>query len=95
VLVGPHLAGETDAGLNLVDMVRCVKYLEIIDSEKLVDNASRMGERLLAGLASSRSVRSATSSVMGKKSLGLVIRGHSKVGKPSVLTGSVLVSERV
>jgi L-lysine 6-transaminase len=37
-------------GGNLADMVRCVKYLEIIDDERLVDNAARMGERLLAGL---------------------------------------------
>ena len=37
-------------GGNLADMVRCVKYLEIIDDERLVDNAAHMGERLLAGL---------------------------------------------
>jgi L-lysine 6-transaminase len=37
-------------GGNLVDMVRAVKYLEIIHSEDLVDNAARMGDRLLAGL---------------------------------------------
>jgi L-lysine 6-transaminase len=37
-------------GGNLVDMVRCVKYLEIIHEEKLVDNAARMGARFLEGL---------------------------------------------
>ncbi len=37
-------------GGNLVDMVRCTKYLEIIDSENLVDNAATQGARLLAGL---------------------------------------------
>jgi L-lysine 6-transaminase len=37
-------------GGNLVDMVRCTRYLEIIDEEKLVDNAARMGEMLLGEL---------------------------------------------
>lgn len=37
-------------GGNLVDMVRCAKYLEIIQEENLVENAAKMGERLLAGL---------------------------------------------
>jgi len=37
-------------GGNLADMMRCVKYLEVIDDERLVDNAAHMGERLLAGL---------------------------------------------
>jgi L-lysine 6-transaminase len=53
-------------GGNLVDMVRCVKYLEIIDSEKLVDNASRMGERLLAGLDELAARHSAVSNVRGR-----------------------------
>jgi L-lysine 6-transaminase len=38
-------------GGNLVDMVRCARYLEIIDSERLVDNARVVGDHLLAGLA--------------------------------------------
>jgi len=38
-------------GGNLVDMVRCQRYLEIIDDEKLVANADAMGERLRDGLA--------------------------------------------
>lgn len=33
-------------GGNLVDMVRCQRYLEIIEEDKLVDNADRMGELL-------------------------------------------------
>jgi len=37
-------------GGNLVDMVRCARYLEIIHEEKLVENAAAMGDRLLAGL---------------------------------------------
>jgi len=37
-------------GGNLIDMVRFEKYLEIIDEEKLVDNAAKMGIYLLAGL---------------------------------------------
>ncbi|RLF57722.1 MAG: L-lysine 6-transaminase, partial [Thermoplasmata archaeon] len=31
-------------GGNLVDMVRCQKYLEVIEEEKLVDNARKRGE---------------------------------------------------
>jgi L-lysine 6-transaminase len=37
-------------GGNLVDMVRCIKYLDVIQDEGLVDNAARIGDRLLAGL---------------------------------------------
>lgn len=37
-------------GGNLVDMVRCRHYLEIMHEEKLVENAAKQGERLLAGL---------------------------------------------
>ncbi len=37
-------------GGNLVDMVRCRRYVEIIEEEDLVANAARVGERLLAGL---------------------------------------------
>jgi L-lysine 6-transaminase len=37
-------------GGNLVDMVRCRKFLEIIDEEKLVENARAVGELLLAKL---------------------------------------------
>jgi len=37
-------------GGNLVDMVRCTRILEIIQDEKLVENAARVGGHLLAGL---------------------------------------------
>ena len=37
-------------GGNLVDMVRCQKYLEVINSENLVKNAEVQGKRLLNGL---------------------------------------------
>jgi L-lysine 6-transaminase len=53
--VGGHVfrtAGRLNStwGGNLVDMVRCAKYLEIIDSDRLVDNAATQGVRLLDGL---------------------------------------------
>lgn len=37
-------------GGNLVDMVRCQKYLEVIDEENLIKNAEIQGKRLLQGL---------------------------------------------
>jgi len=37
-------------GGNLVDMVRCARYLEIIDEDGLVENAARVGAGLKAGL---------------------------------------------
>jgi len=37
-------------GGNLVDMVRCQKYLEVINEEHLVKNAETQGKRLLQGL---------------------------------------------
>ena len=37
-------------GGNLIDMVRCQKYLEVIDEENLVKNAEIQGKRLLQGL---------------------------------------------
>lgn len=37
-------------GGSLVDMVRCARYLEIIEEEHLVENAARMGKFLLDGL---------------------------------------------
>jgi L-lysine 6-transaminase len=37
-------------GGNLVDMVRCQKYLEVIKKEKLVKNSEIQGKRLLEGL---------------------------------------------
>jgi L-lysine 6-transaminase len=37
-------------GGNLVDMVRCQRYLEIMDSEGLIGNAERVGGNLKSGL---------------------------------------------
>ncbi len=37
-------------GGNLVDMVRCQRYLEIIDEEGMVENAASMGRRFTDGL---------------------------------------------
>ncbi len=37
-------------GGNLIDMVRCQKYLEVIDEENLVKNAELQGKRLKEGL---------------------------------------------
>lgn len=37
-------------GGNLIDMVRCQKYLEVIDEENLIKNAEVQGKRLLQGL---------------------------------------------
>jgi L-lysine 6-transaminase len=37
-------------GGNLVDMVRCQKYLEVIEKENLIRNAETQGKRLLQGL---------------------------------------------
>ncbi len=37
-------------GGNLTDMVRCQRVLEVIEEENLVENAARMGQRLLDGL---------------------------------------------
>ena len=47
-----QVSGRIDStwGGNLVDMVRCTKYLEIIDAEKLVTNAGLQGDRVLDGL---------------------------------------------
>ena len=44
-------------GGNLVDMVRCQRYLEIIEEEKLVENAATVGAHLLAGLESLQAER--------------------------------------
>jgi L-lysine 6-transaminase len=37
-------------GGNLIDMVRCTRYLEIIDDENMLENAAAQGARLLEGL---------------------------------------------
>ncbi|HTD52550.1 MAG TPA: aminotransferase class III-fold pyridoxal phosphate-dependent enzyme, partial [Thermoanaerobaculia bacterium] len=37
-------------GGNLVDMIRCARYLEIIEEDKLIENARLVGEHLLSRL---------------------------------------------
>ncbi|UCE17446.1 MAG: L-lysine 6-transaminase [Gemmatimonadota bacterium] len=49
VFVEPSRINSTWGG-NIVDMVRCQKYLEIIEEEKLVDHARTMGDALLKEL---------------------------------------------
>jgi len=54
-------------GGNLADMVRATAYLEIIQDEDLVGNASRMGEALLSGLHAIRQKHaSVVSNVRGR-----------------------------
>jgi L-lysine 6-transaminase len=58
-------------GGSLVDFVRAARYLEIIESEQLVDNARRVGEHLLAGL---RGIQDELGGAMtGARGLGLMI----------------------
>jgi len=54
---------------NLVDMVRCQAYLEVIEGEGLVENAARVGTHLLEGLHSAIGGTAAT----GPRGLGLMI----------------------
>jgi L-lysine 6-transaminase len=49
VFIVPSRINSTWGG-NLVDMVRCQKYLEVIHEEKLIENAAKQGARLLKGL---------------------------------------------
>ncbi len=53
-------------GGNLVDMVRCKKYLEVIDRDRLVDNAAATGKRLLDGLHDLASRHPMVSNVRGR-----------------------------
>lgn len=54
-------------GGNLVDMVRCQRYLEIIAEEKLVENAAAVGGHLLRGLEALQARRpGALSNARGK-----------------------------
>jgi L-lysine 6-transaminase len=39
-------------GGNLIDMVRCTRYLEVIEEEGMVDNAATQGARLVEGFRS-------------------------------------------
>ena len=47
--LGSRRASSTFGG-NLTDIVRCARYLEVIQEERLVDNARVVGEHLLRGL---------------------------------------------
>jgi len=54
-------------GGNLVDMVRCQRYLEIIEEEKLIENAAAVGGHLLRGLdALSKEFPETISNVRGR-----------------------------
>lgn len=57
-------------GGALVDMVRCSRYLQIIENEKLVENASRVGDLLLAALE--RLSQKFSSLVSNARGLGLM-----------------------
>lgn len=57
-------------GASLVDMVRCARYLEIIESEKLVANAERVGRLLQEGLGELATKYKVISNVRGR---GLMI----------------------
>lgn len=63
-----HKSGRINStwGGNLVDMVRCKKYLEVIDRDRLVDNAAVMGRRLLDGLEDLASRHPMVSNVRGR-----------------------------
>jgi L-lysine 6-transaminase len=58
-------------GGNLVDMVRCQRIIEIIEAENLLDNATRVGEHLLAGLR--RLERTFPGRVTNARGLGLFL----------------------
>jgi L-lysine 6-transaminase len=53
-------------GGNLVDMVRCARYLEIMDEEGLVENASRVGELFRRGLVELEEEFEAVSNARGR-----------------------------
>jgi L-lysine 6-transaminase len=57
-------------GGNLTDMVRCTHHLHIIEEEKLVENAGKVGEQLLEGLRELATEDNPISAVRGR---GLMI----------------------
>lgn len=57
-------------GGNLVDMVRCARYLEIIEEESLVENAARVGSYFLSEL---RSVEQEYDPVTNVRGRGLML----------------------
>jgi L-lysine 6-transaminase len=56
-------------GGNLVDMVRCHRFIEIIESENLMEQTARMGERLIVGLRGLAANNPGMSNVRGRGSL--------------------------
>jgi len=56
-------------GGNLTDMVRCRKYLEIIEEDNLIENAAKMGGKLLDGL---RKIESGFEEVTNSRGKGLM-----------------------
>lgn len=56
-------------GGNLVDMVRCRRFIEIIENENLAASVDRMGERAIAGLRSLAKDHGQISNVRGEGSL--------------------------
>jgi L-lysine 6-transaminase len=57
-------------GGGLTDMVRFGRFLEVIEEERLVDNARVVGERLLAGL---REIQAESDLMSNARGLGLMI----------------------
>lgn len=53
-------------GGNLVDMVRCQRYLEIIDEDNLIDNAAEMGTYILSQLQEVAASHPVISNVRGR-----------------------------
>jgi len=56
-------------GGNLVDMVRCRRFIELVEQEGLAENVSRQGGRVLAGLRELARERGGFSNVRGMGSL--------------------------
>jgi len=53
-------------GGNLVDMVRCARYLEIMHEEKLVENAAEVGGRFKKGLEALSTANPSVTNVRGR-----------------------------
>jgi L-lysine 6-transaminase len=58
-------------GGGLVDMVRATRILEVIEEERLVDNAARMGERFLVGVE--KLAAEFEDTVTGARGQGLIV----------------------
>jgi len=56
-------------GGNLVDMVRCRKFIEIVTSEGLAENARERGDEMVAGLRALQAERGVISNVRGAGTL--------------------------